>query len=65
MTKDQRIEKLEERVRELEARPVYPTTVPMPYPVPYYPPTYPVYPSCPPYREVWYTTCTDTTGSGL
>ena|SRR5665213_1259643 len=61
----QRIEELERKVKELEARPVFipypvypaPVSIPVPYPIPYIPyipqPHYPPYPLTP-----WYiTTC--------
>ena len=57
-----RIEELERKVRELEARPVY---MPMLQYIPYYiPPTYipsliPYYPSTPmPWQPPWIITCT-------
>ena len=61
MDKNKKIEELEKRVKDLEARPFYPT--PMPYPVPYYPPTYPSHPIYP-WDGTWYSNGTGTQGGG-
>lgn len=51
MNTKQRIEELERRVRELEARPIVYPPVFVPYPVPV-PPTPPLYPS--PFSPPWF-----------
>jgi hypothetical protein len=65
MSDKKRIEDLERRVRDLEARPIVPTIVvlpaPMPAPPPYFPPWSPWFPvqpfSDPP---IWYVTTSTT-----
>ncbi len=55
-----RVDELERRVRDLEARPVY---VPVPYYPPYAPlPEYPV-PYRNPWEPPWFVTCTASTST--